>query len=342
MNHVKFLSICLSFWLLLLIYPQIIVAQDESGLFINLLTGNPPETSLVIKDPFGRRTGIYKFDGRDPKIVFEEIPNSSKGYEGSPGNVETDEPATTGRVYVEINRYVSSGTYLVEIYGLTNSIYEMNIDLRNSFGDFGSILLVKGYITSGTTQQYPLYIDPTPGAPAPVITKIVTFQTLRDDFNVAQKINQIGDDKFVNSLIRMVNIAEKLYNRCENIKDKEKDENKQDKRKKLCYRPVIMILELIKKRLEIANRICDNPNECKMKCKDKDECDEEKVFENFRKGNIKEDGIKEFFSEWDKDEWHKHKKMCKRFVTDEALKIISEDIDWLIKSIGVEKDKPEK
>jgi hypothetical protein len=314
----------------LLIYPQIIVAQDESGLFINLLTGNPPETSLVIKDPFGRRTGIYKFDGRDPKIVFEEIPNSSKGYEGSPGNVETDEPATTGRVYVEINRYVSSGTYLVEIYGLTNSIYEMNIDLRNSFGDFGSILLVKGYITSGTTQQYHLYIEPTPGAPAPTITKEVTFQLLRDDLTVAQKLNQIGDDKFVNSLIRMINIAEKLTEKCKKYEDKNKH--------KRCT-PAIAVLKMFIKRLEIVNKICDNPNECKSKCKKKEDCDEDLEFNNFRKENIKDKELKDFFEEWDKDEWHKHKKMCKKFVTDEALKIISEDIEWLIKSIGVEKDK---
>jgi hypothetical protein len=195
------------------------------------------------------------------------------------------------------------------------------------------------YISSGCISILSFNFDPTPGAPPPTITKIVTFQTLRDDFNVAQKLNQIGDDKFVNSLIKMVNIAEKLYNRCENVKDKEKDENKQDKHKKLCYRPVIVILELIKKRLEIVNKICDNPNECKSKCKVKDECDEEKAFDNFRKENIKEEGIKDFFADWDKDEWHKHKKMCKKFITDEALKIISEDIDWLIKSLDGNKDK---
>jgi len=161
----------------------------------------------------------------------------------------------------------------------------------------------------------------------------VTFDTLRQDFTVAQKLNQIGDDKFVNSLIRMINIAEKLTEKCKKYEDKNKH--------KRCT-PAIAVLKMFIKRLEIVNKICDNPNECKSKCKKKEDCDEDFEFNNFRKENIKDNELKDFFEEWDKDEWHKHKKMCKRFVTDEALKIISEDIDWLIKSIDVEKDKPVK
>ncbi|MCX7648022.1 MAG: hypothetical protein N2Z60_05375, partial [Elusimicrobiales bacterium] len=41
-------------------------------------------------------------------------------------------------------------------------------------------------------------------------------------------------------------------------------------------------------------------------------------------------------SEWDKDEYHKHKKTCKRYITDEALEIIATDINWLIKGFGQE------
>jgi len=275
---------------------------------------------MIIVDPIGRETGYNPFTNKWSR----EIPNSGSGSD----SIGDDESGTEGPADFGVEIFgdnIDIGEYKIKIFGLKDTKYLIE-------GPFEKYV---GYITSGSISTISFNFDPTPGAPPPTITKIVTFQTLRDDFNVAQKLNQIGDDKFVNSLIKMVDIAEKLYNRCQQIKDG----SKEDKHKRLCYRPVIMILELIKKRLEIVNRICDNPNGCKSKCKLKDECDEEKAFDNFRKENIKEEGIKEFFSEWDKDEWHKHKKMCKKFITDEALKIISEDIDWLIKSLDGNKDK---
>jgi len=301
-------------------------AEDLSSLnfAINSLSTNTYVQILVV-DSYGNKTGF------DP-ILSKKVRNIKNSYYGIDviSNYETGETITPETVKLGITP-VESGTYTVILFGLKSTSYSLYSEFYNVNGDMILLPISEiGYITQNSTQSYSLHLDPTPGAPAPTITKIVIFQTLRDDFNVAQKLNQIGDDRFVNSLIRMVNIAEKLYNRCENVKEKVKD----DKHKKLCYKPVIAILELIKKRLEIVNRICDNPGECKSKCKLKDECDEERAFDNFRKENIKEEGIKEFFSEWDKDEWHKHKKMCKRFVTDEALKIISEDIDWLIKSIS--------
>jgi len=308
--------------ILLLIFSNLIIPLSASHL--SLYSYEPDgsfsikeKVFMIFKDEQGRKVGYNPFT----KERYEEIEGASiysntfDDIEGSPG------PADFSIDFIED---IPNGIYSLQVFALEDTKYKIS-----------GIIDVEDYIVNNSTKNLEVLVTLET---APTITKTVTFQTLRDDFNVAQKLNQIGDDKFVNSLIRMVNIAEKLYNRCQQIKD----DSKQDKRKRLCYRPVIMILELIKKRLEIVNRICDNPNECKMKCKDKDECDEEKVFENFRKGNIKEEGIKEFFSEWDKDEWHKHKKHCKKFVTDEALKIINEDIDWLIKSIDVEKDKQGK
>jgi hypothetical protein len=329
--------------LLLLLLCSGLQAKDLSRFSIHAGSGdNPTKVQFIVTDSQGRKTGfesyVYDEDGDIGVRSYKEISHSNyyTEYVGSlDPTVVPDEPESA----IFGMREVIKDTYTIQFIGIDNCKYSVEGYIDDTNGKTKSIFVFTAYITSGTTQQYSLYIDPTPGAPPPTITKIVSFQALRDDFNVAQKLNQIGDDRFVNSWIKMVDIAEKLYNRCENLKSKEKDENKQDKHKRLCYRPVIMILELIKKRLEIVNKICDNPNECKMKCKDKDECNEEMMFDNFRKENIKEEGIKEFFSEWDKDEWHKHKKHCRRFITDEALKIISEDIDWLMKSIGVEKDK---
>jgi len=165
-----------------------------------------------------------------------------------------------------------------------------------------------------------MHFDPIPGAPAPVIVKAVAFDTLRQDLNVAQKLSQIGDAKFVGSLTRMVNLAERLADKRE----------KCDKHMRGCA-PAIAVLNLFSKRLEAANHKCDS--------KSFKACDDDSDWDDFGKEHRKDRDYGDFFREWDKDAWHKDKKTCKRFVSDEALKIISEDAQWLMKSLGgVDKD----
>ncbi|HBE88963.1 MAG TPA: hypothetical protein DDW67_07480 [Elusimicrobia bacterium] len=136
---------------------------------------------------------------------------------------------------------------------------------------------------------------------------------------MAQKLNQLGDDKFAKSLVKNINLAEKLVGVCDRRKGK-KDKGCQ---------PSVAVLKLFIKRLELANRKCDNPADC----------DEEREWAAFRKEHGKDDDFKDFWLEWDRDDWHKRKKAVKRFVTDEALKIIREDAQWLIKSLGGEIEK---
>ncbi|MEW5905433.1 MAG: hypothetical protein AB1734_01490 [Elusimicrobiota bacterium] len=180
-------------------------------------------------------------------------------------------------------------------------------------GAAGNTEKFEAYITSGTTQEYVINLDPAPGAPAPVITKAVTFDVLRGDVSTAHKLDQIGDDKFARNLISNIDLAEKLTGVCDKRKAKKAD-----------CEPAIAVLELFIRRLELANRKCGDPADC----------DEEREWDAFRKEHGKDDDFKEFFRGWDRDDWHKHKKSSKRSVTDEALKIISEDAGWLIKSLG--------
>ena len=172
---------------------------------------------------------------------------------------------------------------------------------------------MKDYISSGTISLYSLQFDPAPGAPAPVIIKTITFVNLRGDVTVARQLNQLGDDRFASSLIKNIDLAEKLSGVC----------NKRKAKKDKCE-PAIAVLELFIKRLELANRKCDNPADC----------DEERELAAFRKEHGRDADYHDFFRDLDRDDWHKHKKSSKRFATDEALKIISEDAGWLIKSLG--------
>ncbi|NLI10040.1 MAG: hypothetical protein GX447_04730 [Elusimicrobia bacterium] len=115
-------------------------------------------------------------------------------------------------------------------------------------------------------------------------------------------------------------MAEKIYDKCEKTDKKDGDKNKK------CYRPVISVLRMFVKRLEITNKKCDKTAAC----------DEEKEWNNFHDKYGKDKDLKEFFSEWEKDEWHKYKKSCKRFVSEEALDIVSSDVNWYVKGIGEE------
>ena len=127
----------------------------------------------------------------------------------------------------------------------------------------------------------------------------------------------------------MINIAEKLANKCSKYKE--------HKRHKKC-KPATAILKMFIKRLEIANRKCDSKRLWL--------CDEKPAWLAFRKKHGKDKDFKDFFKKWDKDDWHKGKKKCKRFVTDEALKIIKADAEILIKDLGgkikSKKDKKDK
>ena len=232
-------------------------ATDFSSLYINLYTydldgafSTITNAHFMIIDPLNRMTGQNPFTNE----IKGEIPNSGYSIE-SLGELKEGGDSAIGEdilpapkvVSFEMGSIEAIGIYNIQIFGVHETKYSLEIKVNDRTHRLTS-LSFDGYLSSGGVRSINISLDPTHGAPAPVITKIVTFQTLRDDFNVAQKLNQIGDDKFVNSLIRMVNIAEKLYNRCEKIKDKGKD----DKHKKLCYRPVIAILKLIKGHVKIC------------------------------------------------------------------------------------------
>ncbi|HBE88316.1 MAG TPA: hypothetical protein DDW67_04155 [Elusimicrobia bacterium] len=130
---------------------------------------------------------------------------------------------------------------------------------------------------------------------------------------MARQLNQLGDEKFARSLTKNIDLAEKLAGVCDRRKGK-KDKGCQ---------PAVAVLKLFIKRLELANRKCDNSADC----------DEEREWAAFRKEHGKDAEFGGFWREWDRDDWHKHKKAVKRFVTDEALTIIREDAGWLIKSL---------
>ncbi|MCG2726403.1 MAG: hypothetical protein L6420_09180 [Elusimicrobia bacterium] len=320
---------------LFLIFPLTSFAQDDVK--FNIFAGTNSEDikiHFVLTDSLGRRTGYLPEPGNDPSPLrvanLQEIPNTfydtERLWDEEAGDVGSDESI---QFY---SHPVIAGTYTITVFAFADTTYYMSFEEYLSIDNKISIEF-KGFMSSGTTLQYATFIDPTKPIPfKPIITKTVTFQLLRDDVNVAYKLNQIGDDKFVDSLIRMINLAERLVEICDNPKGH--DKSKGHKKDKVC-KPAIAVLNMFIKRLEIANRKCDNKPQF---------CDEEPAWLAFRKEHGKDKNFKDFFKEWDKDKWHKWKNKCKRFVTDEALNIIRGDAEILIQDLGgkVKPDKKEK
>ena len=246
---------------------------------------------------------------------FREIPNTSYGVDQTPSLDPTIVPDEPESATLDFFPPILKDTYTITFIGFADCKYTVGMYLSDLNGNTGESIRYGTYITSGTTQQYVIHLDPTPGASAPVITKTVAFDTLRSDISVARHLNQLGDDKFARSLVRNIDLAEKF---AAGVCDKRKH------RKDKPCEPTIAVLKLFVRRLELANRKCDNSADC----------DEEREWSAFRKEHGRDDDYKDFFRDWDRDDWHKHKKQCRRFVTDEALKIIKEDAHWLIKSLG--------
>lgn len=298
--------------------------NDHSHFYISAGSDDQPvndrhtKVHFIVKDSLGRKTGFksaFMFPEGDMGVKsYREIPNSSYGVDQT-GSLDPNDPGEPESATLDFFPPVLKDTYTITLIGFANSKYTVGMYLSDLNGNAGESIQYEAYITSGTTQQYSIHLDPTPGTPTPVIIKTVTFEVLRNDVSVAQKLNQLGDDKFADSLVKNIDLAEKLSGVC----DKRKSE------KEKCE-PAIAVLRLFIKRLELANRKCDNPADC----------DEEREWAVFRNKYGMDDDFKDFFRDWDKDDWHKHKKISKRFITDEALKIIVEDAQWLIKSLGGE------
>jgi len=122
----------------------------------------------------------------------------------------------------------------------------------------------------------------------------------------ARKLGHVGDGKFADSLVKHIKLAEKLYGKCG---------------KTAACAPADAALDLLMKRLELANRKCD--------AKQARDCDEEPYWAAFRKERAADAAFKDFFREWDGSDWHKYKKTAKRALSGDALDIIKADCEAL-------------
>jgi len=311
MNLINKSFLCALFGFYVTIFPSLVSASDKSSLSYSVTARRYPiGVSIIVTDSLGRRTGF----NADTNYSVEDIPNSNKSFGGIEDDL-TGEPGTQS-MDVIIRRPVPPGIYQATVYGSTATAFFLTIGSNDSAGNTTDIQ-IQGVIDKDESQGFIFNYSPLPGS-AITFYKNVTFTGLRQELYTFLKLGQLGNDKFVGSLAKNIGLAEKLSGVCD----------KRKARKDKCE-PAIAVLKLFIKRLELANRKCDNPADC----------DEEREWSAFRKEHGRDDDYKDFFRDWDRDDWHKHKKQCKRFVTDEALKIIREDAKWLMRSLGGEIDK---
>jgi hypothetical protein len=294
---------------------------------------------MLITDSQGRRTGYSPdapFEKGEQLNMFREIPDAMYGQEGIGESSDedpygSDDSGLSGSRRMRIQE-APEGRYLLLIIGRKPGKYSLGGRFEKTDGSYQSLESFYGFIVQGQTTTVNIDYNPTPGTPAPVITKTVTFDALRQDLIVAQQLKQLGEDKFVKSLVKTIDLAEKLSARCD------KRRHNEDKG----CEPAVAILKLFVKRLQKADQKCDS--------KKPQVCDEDKDWNDFSAAHRKDRDYDDFFRGWDRDDWHKWKSKSKRSVTDEALNIIKDDAGILIKSLGGEvkddhddkKDKSEK
>ncbi|MFA6002678.1 MAG: hypothetical protein WC881_01275 [Elusimicrobiota bacterium] len=278
---------------------------SDFGFSVNTFS-TQPHAQLLVTDSQGRQTGI-KSDG----ARVEEIPGS--GYSSDEGPDPLEGPGYGIKIakFDLVPVPLGVGNYQIAVVGFADTSYELSLDAHDSNGTVsrltGRHASLKGYILGGTSQQYGIQFDPAPGG-VKSVSRIVTFTTLRDSIKSAAKLGQLGDDRFAASLTHMIGLAEKLVRMCGR------------QHKPAGCMPAVAVLEMFVKRLELANRKCDRPADC----------DEERDWQAFHAKHGKDAGLRGFFESWDQDEWHRWKKTCQRFVSDEALAVLKADAQTLI------------
>ena len=271
--------------LVCMFFCHTVYAKDVSRVSISAGSGdNPTKVQFIVTDSQGRKTGfksIFTFPEGDTSVnIYKQIPKSNY-YTNSIGSlnpsVVPDEPESAKFGM----KGIIKDTYTIQFIGIDDCDYHFAINFKNAKGEYLTNLygVYNNYITMGSTQQYSIYLDPTPGAPAPIIIKEVTFDVLRNNALVAQKLNQLGDDKFKDELIKIIDRAEKLSIKCDNKKKDKECGNK---------KASVNQLNLLIKRMEQT---------LKKDAKGKD-------------------------------------KKNKKFITEEAFKIIKSDVEILIKDLG--------
>ena len=294
-------------------------SDDHSGLSVSAGSySGVPKVQFIVFNSNNQRSGYLP--GVSSNV--DEIPDASYGVTrlGTEDTGADDNDWAT--VEFSNNGPISIGTYTITFYGLADTKMWYSILVNSRVGD--SLLSEEHvlYVSSNTAVKHTVFINPEAGLGSAVVVDNTTFETLRVEVSVAQKLEQVGDDKFSASLQGYITHSEKLAGVC----FKHRTWNPKD-----CH-SATDVLRLFIKRLELANRKCDTTGGC-------DEGPELAAFEKAHRGERDYD---DFFRAWDKDDWHKWKKTSKRFVTDEALAIIRGDAEILIKTLEPSPQKPEK
>ena len=318
-------------WVFLSLFLTVTVqAEDFGEIYITAGSSNAngsysleTKVQLVVRDPLGRKIGLDPTAG----IQFNDVPGTNYSVE-SIGDIESGSPGPES-IMLSIMRAMK-GEYQIKVFCLDDTKYSLTVRTQKSEGLKEGVQAFSSYITSGTTNLYEMSYDPDPVVTDLPVKKEVGFSDLSGEVRVGAEFRQLGEGKFEQSLLKTVTLAEKLSAVCEK---READAHKG-------CEPAVNVLRLFVKRLELANKKCDDPAVC----------DEGPLWEEFRNKHGKDRDYDEFFKEHDKEGRGNAKDKPKRFVTDEALAIIKGDAEILMGNLAGEKpgdrkqnkDKPDK
>jgi len=166
-----------------------------------MLSTNSSEVNIrsYVTDPEGVKAG-YLEDGTRTATKL------GIGFGGERVDDDEDGSPGTETMFNYINP-VKLGTYTMTMFGVADSPYELVVEHEFGATDKPKQLLSRGVLAAGQTRTYEVEVADLEHPP--LVAKTVSFQTLRQDLQTAAKMSQVGGDKFVAKLDKILAQGEK-------------------------------------------------------------------------------------------------------------------------------------
>jgi len=173
------------------------VVKDPDADVSALVIAAEGNAELLVTDPSGKRTGFDPASRSDVR----EIGASNYFREGLRDEQDRAAPDAFNHSFESFQPAV--GIYSVLVTGLGPGVYNLSIYVRSRDGSSAPSIEIQGVAGLGSSDSYRISFSPVPNEFTSV-RKHVSFDVLRSELLLEQKLSQIGDDQFVRRLDKVL------------------------------------------------------------------------------------------------------------------------------------------
>ena len=173
------------------------VVKDPDADVSALVIAAEGNAELLVTDPFGKRTGFDPASRSDVR----EIGASNYFREGLRDEQDRAAPDAFNHSFESFQPAV--GIYSVLVTGLGLGVYNLSIYVRSRDGSSPPSIEIQGVAGLGSSDSYRINFSPVPNESTSGM-KHVSFDVLRSELLLEQKLSQIGDNQFVRRLDKVL------------------------------------------------------------------------------------------------------------------------------------------